>query len=175
MTNSDPSHELPSGPARKAPPKPPLGPPHDTYATLALSLAFAAALFFAGQFQGGEGRLTWVGMLASLAVAIAGVFYFLRAYGFASRGRGHVPRGAMVAGVFGFMYVQQFVPAALYEEYFHESVLAYSLSCLAVAALPVAVLRGALGKASSPKQTGKTMPRGTDIDAQNRASPEDRE
>lgn len=175
MTNSGQSHGLPSGPAQKVPPKPTLGPPHDTFATLTLALAYAAALFFAGQFQGEGDTLKWIGMIASLAVAIAAVFYFQRAYGFAFRGRGKVTWGATVAGVFSYMYVQQFVPSALYEMYFHESVFIYSVSCLAVAALPVAVLRGSLGKASSPKQAGETVPHGIAADAQTRGSPEERE
>lgn len=174
MTTSGQNHRMPPESGRKASPKPPLGPPHDTYATLALTLAFAASLFFAGRFQGGEGRLTWVGMLACLAVAVAAVFYFQRAYGFASRGRGTVPRGSLVAGVFGFIYIQQFVPGALYQEYFHESVLVYSLTCLAVAALPVAVLRGTLGNASSPERADETAPNGPADDAETRGLPEER-
>lgn len=159
MTTSGQSDRIPLPEAAQgARPKPTLGPPHDTYATLVLTLAVAGAFFFTGRFRGEGDALGWVGMLASLAVAVAAVFYVQRAYGFASRRRGNVPRGAVVAGVFGFMYVQQFVPAALYEQYFHASLLAYSVSCLALAALPVAVLRAVLGKASSQEQTDEAVP-----------------
>lgn len=154
--------------------KPALGPPHDTYATLILTLAVAAALFFTGRVYGVGDALGWVGMLTSLAVVIADVFYFQRAYGFASRGWGTVPVGARAAVIFGFIYTQQFVPAAIYEQYFHESLLAYSLICLALAMLPTSVLRATLGKASAHERAERPAPRNRTSDAKMPSAVEER-
>lgn len=152
MTTSDQSDGTSFSEAGKAkPPKPPLGPPHDTYATLILTLGVAAAFFTSGVAQGST--LGWVGMLVSLTMAVAAVFYLQRAYGFASRGWGPVPVGARSAGAFCFVLVYALVPSALYEQYFQDSLFAYTVTCLAVAALPIAILRGALGKASVPEPT----------------------
>lgn len=129
-------------------PKPALGAPHDAYATVCLTVAIAAAVFFTGRASGEDDALGWIGMLTSFAVVIIAMYYFQRAYGFASRGWENAPMGAMVSAYFGVMLLMRFVPAALYQQYFHESLLAYSLSCLAVAALPMAVLRTALGQAA---------------------------
>lgn len=128
-------------------PKPALGPPHDAYATVGFTLAVAAVLFFTGRASGEADVLGWSGMLVSFVVTIALMYYFQRAYGFASHGWGNAPMGAVMAAIFVVMLVLRYVPAALYGQYFHESLLAYSVSCLAVAALPFAVLRAAVGKA----------------------------
>lgn len=135
---------------QEKPAKPPLGPPHDAYATAGSSLTFSAALFCAGRANVVGDPVGWIGMIVSFAAAIAFAYYFMRAYGLASRGWGNVSFGSALASYFGFMFVLQFVPAALYEQYFHQSLLGYSVSCLAVAALPIAVLRASLGPARHP-------------------------
>lgn len=132
-------------------PKPPLGAPHDAYATLCLTVVIMAVVFFTGRASGEDDALGWIGMITSFAVVIVATYYFQRAYGFSSRSWENSPMGAMVSTYFGIMLILRFVPAALYQQYFHESLLAYSLSCLTVAALPIAVLRAALGKAGSPR------------------------
>lgn len=55
---------------------------------------------------------------------------------------------AVAAAIFGFMVVLQFVPAALYEQYFQQSLLGYSMACIALAMLPVGILRTGLGRAT---------------------------
>lgn len=128
-------------------PKPALGPPHDTYAALGMTLVVAGALFFGGRAQVVDDAVGWTGMLVSLAAAVGLTFYFQRAYGFSSRGKGHAPMGAVAAAIFGFMVVLQFVPAALYEQYFQQSLLGYSMACIALGMLPVGILRAGLGRA----------------------------
>lgn len=137
-------------------PRPALGPPHDTYATVSMTLAFAGAMFFAGRASVVTDALGWTGMIVSFAVAIAVVFYFQRAYGAGSRGWGDAPMGAVMSAIFGFMVVLQFVPAALYGQYFQESPLGYSMACLALAMLTVGILRAALGKASPAERADQT-------------------
>ena len=155
-------------------PKPALGPPHDTYATVGITLAFAGALFSAGRTSVVTDALGWTGMIVSFAVAIAVMFYFQRAYGFGSRGWGNAPMGAGMSAMFGFMVVLQLVPAALYGQYFQESLLGYSMACLALAMFTVGILRAALGKASPAERADQTAPRG-EAAAEMRSTPEEPE
>lgn len=150
---SDPT-EAASRRGRRAP----LGPPHDVYATLGLTVAFAAALFFDGRVSAEADAWGWIGMIASLAAAVGFFCYFQRAYGFASRGSldegwGRAPTGAVIAIFFAFFYVMGFIPEALYQGYFEASLLAYSVSCLALATLPLALLRASLGQATAPSDS----------------------
>ena len=161
--------------AREPRPKPALGPPHDTYATVGLSLAFAAALSFAGRASVEADAVGWTGMLTSLAMTIALIFYFQRAYGFSSRGWGNTPKSAVMAAVFGFIFMLQFVPAALYQQYFQESLLGYSMSCLALAILSAGILRAALGKASTQTRADETVPLGGTSDTEIPRAAEERE
>lgn len=161
MTTSGQSERMLLSVAAQEPrPKPALGPPHDTYATVGMTLAFAGAMFFAGRTSVVTDALGWTGMLVSFAVAIAVVLYFQRAYGFAPRGWGNTPMGAVMSAIFGFMVVLQLVPAALYGQYFQQSLLGYSMACLALAMLTVGILRAALGKASPAERTDQTALRG---------------
>lgn len=154
MTTSDKTGRRSLSEAVQEPrPKPALGPPHDTSATVGITLAFAGAFFFAGRARVVTDALGWTGMIVSFAVAIAVMFYFQRAYGFGSRGWGNAPMGAVMSAIFGFMVVLQFIPAALYEQYFQESLLGYSMASLAMAMLTIGILRAALGKAT-PAERG---------------------
>ncbi|MBO0599610.1 hypothetical protein I2485_13255 [Nesterenkonia sp. E16_7] len=90
--------------------------------------------------------LGWIGMIVSLAAVVGLASYLQRAYGFRSRGVwGEAPTGAVIASFFASFYVMQFIPAALYEAYFEESLLAYTVSCLALAMLVFGFLRVGLG------------------------------
>ena len=161
MTTSGQSERILLSEAVQEPkPKPALGPPHDTYATVGITLAFAGALFFAGRTSVVTDALGWTGMIVSFAVAIAVVFYFQRACGVGSRGWGNAPMGAVMSAIFGFMVVLQLVPAALYGQYFQESLLGYSMACLALAMLTGGILRAALGKASPAERADQTALRG---------------
>lgn len=138
-------------------PKPPLGPPHDTWATIGLAVFFASGLFFTGYGRTENDWIGWTGMIASFAALVASVQYFIRAYGFRSR-RGHwnIPVGTYLATFFGFFFAGQFVAPALYVQYAGESALAMVVSFLAVSALAVAPMRAALGTA--PKTTQPPSP-----------------
>lgn len=78
-----------------------------------------------------RGWAGWVGFIGSLVVVIRLVHYLQRAYGFASRGWGSAPMGAVIAANLGFMLVNQFVTPAVYSYYFDESVFGVLLAYLA--------------------------------------------
>lgn len=128
-------------------PKSALGPPHDAYAAVGLTLAGAAVLFFVGRARVESDAVGWTGMIASLIVVIALVHYLQRAYGLSSSEWGRVPAGAALAAMVGFMLAMQVLPVALYEQYFYESLFGYSLVCLALAMFSVGLFRAALGPA----------------------------
>lgn len=128
-------------------PKPALGPPHDTYAALFATVALASVLFFSGWTRVEPDWTGWVGFIGSFVVLISLVHYWQRAYGFASRGWGSAPMGAVIAAIFGFMLVNQIVAPAVYSYYVDEGLFGVLVACLAIALLFVAPLRAALGKA----------------------------
>lgn len=127
-------------------PKPALGRSHDAYATVCVTLAFAALLFFTGRARIESDWVGWTGFGVSLAALFAAVHYFKRAYGFSSRGSDELPRGAVASTFFCFLGMQYVTPA-LYAQYFQESLFGLCLACLALAGLVVGPLRAALGKA----------------------------
>lgn len=120
--------------------------PHDQQ----LTVAFTGTLFFSGRVRAEADTLGWIGMIVSLAAVVGFASYLQRAYGFSPRGVwGGVPTGAVIASFFASFYVMQFVPAALYEAYFEESLLGYTVSCLALAMLVFGFLRVGLGRATA--------------------------
>ena len=129
--------------------KPALGPPHDTYAAFFATVALTLALFFSGRTRVEPDWTGWVGFIASFVVLISLVYYWQRAYGFASRGWGAAPMGAVIAAIFGFMLVNQFVTPAVYSSYAEENLFGALLGCFAIALLFIAPLRAALGKATT--------------------------
>ena len=137
-------------------PKPPLGPPHDAWATIGLTVFFAAGMFFIGYGRTENDWIGWTGMIISFAALIATFQYFIRAYGFRSRGWSeNIPTGAYVAGFFGFFFTAQMVAPAIYSQFAGESTLALVGSYLAVAALLIAPLRAALGHAPKPEPSAE--------------------
>lgn len=133
-------------------PKPPLGPPHDAYATLGLGVFFAGALFFIGYGRTVNDWIGWTGMILSLAAVIACFQYFIRAYGLRTRGwNENMPTGAYFAMFFAFMFTTQFVAPAIYVQYAGESTLGLIISYLGLSALVVAPFRMALGHAPKPE------------------------
>ena len=97
-------------------------------------------------------------MVVCMAAAVVFTHYFQRAYGFSSRGWGTVPIGPRIAVMSGLIVVVLYVPEALYEQYFQESLFGYLMTCLALATLLGGILRAALAKASSPQRTDETLP-----------------
>lgn len=133
-------------------PKPPLGPPHDGYATFGLGVFSAVALFFIGYARTVDDWIGWTGMILSLAAVVACFYYFGRAYGFRNRGWNEdMPTGAYFAMFFGFMFAMQFVAPAIYVHYAGESTLGLVVSYLSLSALVIAPMRLALGKAPQPE------------------------
>lgn len=63
-------------------------------------------------------------------------------------------RGAVASALMCFVLVMQLIPAALYVQYFDESVVGCSVTCLALAGIVVEPLRAALDKA--PQTTSET-------------------
>lgn len=131
---------------REPVPKPALGPPHDTWATVLLTLALAAALLSQGRVNVEGGWLGWAGYLAAAATAVAGIYYFQRAYGFAARGWGRAPMGAVMAAIFGVMVTGSLVAPAVYS-HVEDSTLGLVFSFMAIAMLATGILRAALGPA----------------------------
>ncbi|MGJ9404826.1 hypothetical protein ACHABQ_00680 [Nesterenkonia aurantiaca] len=151
MTSNDRAEDRSAHePAPRARRRTPLGPPHDAYATVGLTVASAAALFFNGRVRAQADALGWIGMIVSLVAIVGLISYLQRAYGFSPRGGwGGVPTGAVIASFFGSFYIMQFIPAALYEAYFEESLLGYTVSCLALAMVVFGFLRAGLGRATA--------------------------
>lgn len=132
-------------------PRPGLGPPHDTRATVLLTLGLAAALLFQGRVNVEDSWMSWAGWLTAWAIVAVGIYYFQRAYGFSSRGWGRAPMGAVTTAIFGFMLTGFFVAPALYS-YAEESTLGLVSGFMAIAMLAMGTLRAALGPAQSPAQ-----------------------
>lgn len=141
-------------------PQPPLGPPHDAYATVCLGVFFAAGLFFMGYGRTENGWIGWTGMIVSFAALIASVQYFIRAYGFSPRGSIYESMGgAKVLVFFAFFFTAGLVAPAIYTQYAGESTLALVLGFLAIAVLAVAPMRAALGQArpGSPRTSNPEL------------------
>lgn len=133
------------------PPKPPLGPPHDAFATICLAACFAAGLFFSGYGRTENDWIGWTGLIVSLGATVLSLHYFIRAYGFRTKGwQEGIPTGAYFALFFGFFFTFSLVAPAIYSGYAGQSTIALVGSLVAVSALPVAGLRAALGKAPHP-------------------------
>lgn len=142
-------------------PKPPLGPPHDAWATIGLGVFFASGLLFTGYVRTEGDWIGWTGFALSFAALIAAGQYFIRAYGFNSRGWSeNVPTGAYFAAFFAFFFVTQMVAPAVYSEYAGRSTMALIASFLALSAMAVAPLRMALGRAAPepPSQDSSNSP-----------------
>lgn len=127
--------------------KPALGRSHDAYATFYVALAFAGLLFFLGWARVESDWMGWTGCVIAFFVLIAAVHYFMRAYGFSSQGIDELPRGAVASTFMCFLFAMQFIPGALYAQYFEESLFGYAVTCLTLAGIVVGPLRAALGKA----------------------------
>lgn len=127
--------------------KPALGRSHDAYATFYVALAFAGLLFFLGRARVESDWVGWTGCAITFLALIAAVYYFRRAYGFSSQGIDELPRGAVASTFMCLIFAMQYIPAALYAQYFEESLFGYAVSCLTLAVVVVGPLRAALGKA----------------------------
>ncbi|TLP98491.1 hypothetical protein FEF26_04860 [Nesterenkonia salmonea] len=133
-------------------PKPPLGPPHDAWATVGLAVFFASGLYFVGHSRAENDWIGWSGLILSFAALLTSLHYFVRAYGFRSKGwQENIPTGAYFALFFAFFSTISFVAPALYNQFAEESRLGLVLSLLSVSALTVATLRAALGHAPKPE------------------------
>ena len=127
--------------------KPAIGRSHDAYATFYVALALAGLLFFLGRARIESDWVGWTGAGIALVALIAAVHYFKRAYGFSSQGIDELPRGAVASTFMCFLFGMQYIPGALYAQYFDESLFGYAITCLALAGIVVGPLRAALGKA----------------------------
>jgi len=141
------SRQTASGPVAKPATKPALGRPHDAYATFYVALAFAGLLFFLGRARVEADWVGWTGTLIAFIALIASAHYFMRAYGFSSKGVDDLPRGAVATTFMCLLFGLQYIPGALYAQVFEESVFGYAVMCLALAGIVVGPLRAALGKA----------------------------
>lgn len=131
-------------------PKPGLGPPHDTRATVVLTLGLAAALLFQGRVNVEGGWMSWAGWLTAWATIAVGIYYFQRAYGFSSHGWGRAPMGAVTTAIFGLMVTGSFVAPGIYSQ-MEGSTLGLIASFMAIAMLAMGTLRAALGPAGTQR------------------------
>lgn len=139
-------------PVQEPAPKPALGPPHDTWATLFAVLGLASMFFFFGRVHVVNDWIGWSGLMVSAVVGFACLRYFHRAYGFAWRWLGNPVNGAGLMAIFGTTLMISMVSSAMYEQYAGENMLALVLSCLAMAMAIVGALRVGLGKAQPNAQ-----------------------
>jgi len=155
MQNNRPRKLRPTGsePVQKPATRPALGRSHDAYATFYVALAFAGLLFFLGRARVETDWIGWTGSLFAFIALIAAAHYFKRAYGFSSQGVDELPRGAVASTFMCLLFGLQYIPGALYAQFFEESVLGYAVMCLALAGIVVGPLRAALGKA--PRTTSE--------------------
>ncbi len=130
--------------------KPPLGPPHDAYAAFWAAIALAIFLFFVGRLQVEGDWLGWTGFGVTVCGLYLAGYYFQRAYGFSNKGWHELPRGAIASLLMCAVFGIQFIPSALYAQYFSESIFGLSLIYLTLAVLIVAPIRVTLGKAQTP-------------------------
>lgn len=132
---------------QEKPAKPALGPPHDVWATVLLTLAVAAMLLFQSRGLVGD-WVDWTGFLTASAVAVVGIYYFQRAYGLKpfNDNLGHTPISAAAAALIGFLILGTLVGPVVYE-HLAEDPLALVASFLSMAILGTGVLRAALGPA----------------------------
>ena len=137
----------PSQAAQRPATKPALGQSHDAYATFYVALAFAGLLFFLGRARVESDWVGWSGCAIAFIALIAAVHYFTRAYGFSAQGIDELPRGAVASTFMCLIFAIQYIPAALYAQYFEESLFGYAVTCLTLAVIVVGPLRAALGKA----------------------------
>src|SRR5690625_4189165 len=95
MPSNRPSKSRPtaSEPVAKPATKPALGRPHDAFATFYVALAFAGLLFLLGRARVEADWVGWTGTLIAFIALIASAHYFMRAYGFSSKGVDDLPRG----------------------------------------------------------------------------------
>lgn len=128
-------------------PKPPLGRPHDAYATVFLVVFFAAAMFFTAYNRAEASWMGWVGMSGSLAALGVSFQYFIRSYGYANRGPIRIPLGAGFSAFVAFMFAGWIVAPALHAQLFGENLPALIVSYLVIAILTFAPMRIALGEA----------------------------
>ena len=74
------------------------------------------------------------------------MYYFQRAYGFASRGWGHAPMGAVMMAIFGFMVTGTYAAPAVYD-HVSDSGIGLVFIFAGLAMLPMGILRATLGPA----------------------------
>lgn len=148
VTNNKPSTE--GMPTSK--PKPPLGPPHDAFATALIVISFAAVIYFLGDPKDELAWLSWSALILCLATLIGSFQYFIRAYGFASQGwNENTPMGITFFFPASLIFLSMLIAPALHTAFADESLFGLVLSCLALAVLIMAPFRMALGKAPSPE------------------------
>ncbi|WP_150461904.1 hypothetical protein [Nesterenkonia ebinurensis] len=150
-TENKQQRQLLSEAAKEPPPKPPLGPPHDAWATVLLTLTAASFLFFAGYTRAEWNTVGWTGFILSAVASIGTVQYFIRAYGFKSRRwQEDVPTGGFFAFFIAFGATTMFITEAIYRQLVEESLFALVIGFLGLATMLVVPVRMALGHAPKP-------------------------